>query len=206
MSGAEVVGIMSSAITLGDTAMRVMNKVTNICHEPQVFVDVRNRLSHLQDILQSLKTSADKWDDIDYNALFKERVQQYEGTVARLKAVVEDAEKTLTEKGIQVFLRDFWRSPALQASELTAKLTEDLHLLLEHEQINEIISAREFRKHFATVRQMLEEGRNISHSGSGNLNINHGPSTHNTSFGTKISSTGSGRQYVAQTMSFAREE
>ncbi|KAI0894671.1 SesA protein [Annulohypoxylon nitens] len=209
MSGIEIVGLISSIITLIDTAAQFYKAIKNVERLPPAFQEVARRLPLIRSTLGVAQERIKQDDDRTTCEALKPTVESIKERAECLTNILQDV--ALQPKGskfqhYRVVMRRFGKGS--QVEELMKCMLEDVHLLTGNQAIRAATESQ-ITQLLTPVSETSEPSEPsgvipLSKDTKTSAYAHHGTGYqfNNAGDGTQNNNTGEGRQYFAHSMDF----
>lgn len=211
MSGLEVIGGISSVITILDTSIKIYDGAQNDIKLSKTFEVVRRRLPVILDILKTCKEHAEPRKDKmpqDVCEALEETLDACDAKATNLRAIFEKTipgESDTWQKRYTKILRRLGKGNKVE--ELMKAITEDVQIIVNHDAVNSADSQQN-----AELEQILEEIKSVEssiseegssdmtfeNSGTQSIYIHKGHGDYNVN-------SGDGKQFNARTQHFGKD-
>lgn len=191
MSGIEVLGLISSIISIIDASLEIYTAVKDASSLPSSFRDVASRLPAIQATLRKASDGLDNNESNDSVETMKSSLEMCKKRAEELEHIFRDA---VTPGGVPRMLRPFKAIKAISKAErvlsLNKGILEDLQILTASQAIQAASRAQIERLTETVRRGYLRNGRSsvsIGNSGCGKQTIHCGVGDQHTSDGPILS-------------------
>ncbi|OAL70006.1 hypothetical protein A7D00_5535 [Trichophyton violaceum] len=208
MSGIEVIGLISSIISIVDTAVKIHNALKDADRLPRAFQEVALRLPVVTDTLTAVKGHLEEngIDEATFRAIMPV-VQACGENAEALKDILQEVTVSPDHSRLQRYRLAIRRlGKGSQVEELMKALLENVQLLAGNRamqsatgaQVGEVLEAIHALSEVPPSAPDTPGSMTFSHYGTGSQ-------FNNVDSGTQNINTGSGRQYVANSMTFGAD-
>lgn len=211
MSGLEVIGGISSVITLLNTSIKIYDSAQNDMKLPETFEVVRRRLPVILDILKTCKDHAEPRKDKipkDVCEALEETLDACDTKATNLRTIFEKTipgESDAWQKRYSKILRRLGNGNKVE--ELMKAITEDVQIIVNHDAVKPADSELN-----AELEQILEEIKSVlsfvPEEGSSDMTFRNSGTQNNyvhKGHGDYNVNSGDGKQFNARTQHFGKD-
>lgn len=209
---AEVIGAISSVITLIDTSIKIYDSAQKDIRLSETFEVVRRRLPVILHTLATCKDNLEPRKDLipeNVCEALEKTLEDCDTKAANLRAIFEKIIPGQSDKWKERYLKVLLRlGKGNKVEELMLGLTEDVQLIVNHDAVR---SANQPQTHELEI--IIEEMKAVTPSVPDEdiftkmFNSGGGTQTNNVNSGSgkQYVSNGSGKQYNAETQNFGKD-
>ncbi|KAH7129743.1 SesA protein [Dactylonectria estremocensis] len=202
MSGIEIIGLISATIGIIDGASKLYSVIANTNHIPEAFREAGNHLPLVRDTLQTITQRFEEhnFDHTAYMAI-KPTLKSCADRAERLRDILQEVVAQPDASRTQRYRMAVRRlGSESKVEELAKGMLMDVQLLAVHQSIggvgrDKVDEQVKVIHALSEVPPSVPDGPAFTHSGTGDQINNSGSGTMNLNKGT-------GKQYIAHSMTF----
>ncbi|KAJ4320119.1 hypothetical protein N0V84_006006 [Fusarium piperis] len=205
MSGIEIVGLVAGILPLIELAIKAVNEVKDAQQAPQSYLNVATRLPLIQEILEFVKTEAEKSEADGSESRYKSIQPLLQNCKAKAKELKSLLESVKPEPGASPYRR---AEIAMRRVRQEGRLKEVMNNMLQAIQLiaaHRTLSGATDTQVAMLARAIKETSAASPRFGDTFGHYGIGPQINNTGNGPQNNNTGGGIQVTAHTITFNRD-